>query len=1368
MTMIYDWTRYWYSAADEKFDSDKGFLNDFDIAFERCKVLEAFEGIPCLILLGAPGTGKSFEARREAKQLNLKSQSENDVRTLEAPVENAPSGIIVESLYVNLGSIQDIVDLYKELFESEIYGNWENGEHNLYLFLDSLDEALMQINTLTLKLFEKLNALPTEAIGRLFLRIACRPAEWTQHHEFQEKLMMIWNADQYLELQLAPLSENNVILAATANEIDEEIFLREIYEKEIANFASDPTTLDMLMNEFKKNSSLPAEQSTIYEKGCLIYCEETAGRIEAGRATGLAKEEKLLIGGRIAALTTFCNKEAIWNAIDTGEHSDRDIFIDTIPGYFKESAEGREEFEVTRDRVEIALDTRLFIKSIGSRLKWRTRRISDYLVSKYLSYREISDDLIIELLGGEHLPPQLYEVAALLAKGRERIFNHLMVNSPLVLLRSEIFSTSESLRERLVAELLTIFEREESRDENFRRYYPKLRHKNLASQLRPFIVDQTKGKLARRAAIDIAEATKLIEVQKELADVALSKDDDLATRINAAYAVVEIADRETRRRLKELIYEENDENNELKGRGLAANWRENMTADELFGVLETPSEHFTGSYQLFLYRFAEKLQPEDLPVALNWLKNKIATEGESIRLERISDDILFVAWSHLESEQILSGVAQVLLEKLRDHKELFSGVSAFSDADHRQNIERITNDITNRRKIWKKTLTYLGEEDFWIFRNSRFIYIGAADLDWLVNEWIQEIDPRIKEILLEKFKGFVFPYGEVPPDVLSKIIQLCNDTPALGQELRDIFAERILNSEEADREKAQYDQYFGWQKAREKPGNEEELMKPSPTERTLEFLNNLEQGKIDAWWQINYFMMFLPNGRSKYGELESDLTKLPVWKELGEENQSRIIEAAKLYLDNGDPQNEKWIGTNTIHRPAFAGYRAITLLRKFAGDFLEKLNRSVWQKWAAIIYFYPVYNGSGEEEYERHLKLIADAYRNAPDFIIEILGHEIEDKGDEYWTFEKLKYCWDERLLETLRSKANDPTLSILTVGKILTKLFEENDSYAEEFTCKQIKYPPTDDRQRQLLVLSVELLFRFGKTACWDEIWEIFSADPEFGSMIIEEGVLRFGRLLPSRLTEKQVADFYIWLSTNYPHNEDPVHLGVFSPGPRDEVIGLRESFLTYLMEKGTVDAVAQFSRVIDELPHLEGLKTLRTTVIEKMREKTWIPFTPHEVLRKFSLEILKNRISSLKSELIPFEKADRLATRISKFRVNETLALTILVAVGWIFVVLYCGFDKMGFWTWVVSLFISVLSVAIPIWSPRGIYFSLKPDKALAQEKEKLYLKNGLSPNKFDYASKELEAQTKSLESANKGFGTLEKRYPVITGSDSFERQR
>jgi hypothetical protein len=102
----------------------------------------------------------------------------------------------------------------------------------------------------------------------------------------------------------------------------------------------------------------------------------------------------------------------------------------------------------------------------------------------------------------------------------------------------------------------------------------------------------------------------------------------------------------------------------------------------------------------------------------------------------------------------------------------------------------------------------------------------------------------------------------------------------------------------------------------------------------------------------------------------------------------------------------------------------------------------------------------------------------------------------------------------------------------------------------------------------------------------------------------------IAERLNEQQLADLYVWLAREFPHSEDPRHVGVYSPSWRDEIMWWRDSLLKQLKERGTVEACVAVERIVEALPHLPFLKYDLRDARAQTRLSTWIPLKPSEVI--------------------------------------------------------------------------------------------------------------------------------------------------------------
>jgi hypothetical protein len=158
---IYPWPRFWVPRDGVIDLSDGGFLRDRTdwLAGPPSPVpLATLQHWRSLALLGEPGIGKSSTLKEEADRIGA-----------------SPPDSDLTSIYVDLRAFSSETLLYQRVFESEKFTAWKNGSSHLFLHLDSLDEALIRIDSIANLLASELPGIPTD---RLSIRIACRTAAW--------------------------------------------------------------------------------------------------------------------------------------------------------------------------------------------------------------------------------------------------------------------------------------------------------------------------------------------------------------------------------------------------------------------------------------------------------------------------------------------------------------------------------------------------------------------------------------------------------------------------------------------------------------------------------------------------------------------------------------------------------------------------------------------------------------------------------------------------------------------------------------------------------------------------------------------------------------------------------------------------------------------------------------------------------------------------------------------------------------------------------------------------------------------------------------------------------------------------------------
>ena len=1192
MMKFASWKRYWCPRGGEINLTQDGFLSDSDSEFGKyinpeMKLLEELLPIPCLVLLGEPGIGKSTIINEQRQVLQGQGEK-NDL----------------EILWLDLRSIGSEQRLVQKLFESPIFRSWLAGEHNLHIFLDSLDECLLRVDTVGALLAEELRAYPVE---RLFLRIVCRTADWPL--SLEKDLRDLWRDENFKIFELAPLRRRDVAEAATAYGVDQEEFIQAVGQVEATPLAIKPVTLLFLLNTYQHIQGLPSSQTALYAKGCELLCTETnQGRRDSGLMGKFNARQKLTIAAKIAAVTIFSNKYAVWNGIDAGDVAEEDIPLNGLIG-------GTETcnlitFEVSEASLRETLGTGLFSSRGPNRLGWAHQTYAEYLASWYLSQSGVSVAQILSLLKHngdkeEKVVPQLSETAAWIASMNPEVFSELMRTDPEVLLRSDIFSTDSQLKSALVESFLRLFEEERLFDQDFEisKRYKKLDYPGLAAQLRPYICDRTKGVITRRVAIDIAEDCHQFALREDLINIALDQTEEYQIRVQATCAISRIGDDTAKSKLLLLARGEagDDPDDELKGYALRALWPGLISTKELFSVLDKPKrENYIGSYAHFLsLDFINFIPDSEINWALQWVQSQGKRHTLKFSIRRCIDAIMFRAWGLISDPQISRVFAQTVISRLEKFDRIadeYNGV---------QFHELITTEKEKRRILIQAVIDFIQGDNIHQSRIHLRHLILKEDMPWLLKKLCFSSDEDSQRKWVEIIHRTFDASDQVQVEAIYKVMQ---ENTILAERFCAMFAAVILNSPQADELRKCHLMYLEDTETPKKP-----LLQPPPSERIRILLERLESGELAAWWQLNREMTLEPDSTHYGDDLESDLTLLPGWKTEDSEIHQRILDGAQTYLLGADPETSQWLGTNTIYFPALAGYRALRLVWQFRFEFVEKIPHEAWAKWAPIILAYPTTSG-GENE-DIHTALVKRAFEASPketiNTLLALIDQENKDNNNIF-ILQKMCECWGYGLLEeALISKLKDPNLKSQSFACLLEELLEhgveEAQSYAESLLGSDNK---------ELAVVAAASLLCNTKEKSWDVVWPVITQDAEFGKKVIYrmlELSRHEGLNVISTLEEKKLFTLYIWLEKHFPRSEDPKFENETMAhwvGPRESVAEWRDNILRVLEKRGTGEACRAIAGILAELPYLDWLKWYLLKAQTNMRRKTWVPIKPGELL--------------------------------------------------------------------------------------------------------------------------------------------------------------
>lgn len=1203
----YRWKRFWCPRNGSINLIDGGFLADPDARYGShlnpdLRPFGEISQLPCLALLGEPGIGKTetMKAEREAVDAAVAAEGGN-------------------TLWLDLRSSRSEQRLVDTLFGSPAFASWLERDHRLHVFLDSLDECLLRIDTVAALLVDELQDCPVE---RLSLRIGCRTAEWPTLLE--EGLKELWSEGEFGAYELVPLRRTDVVVAATAKGLDPESFLRDVNEAGAVPLAIKPVTLDFLMGSYRATGMFPAQQADLYLEGCRWLCEERNDSRVASRRTGsLTPDQRLAVAARIAAVTLFSNKYAVWTGVQPAALDEEDVLVRTLAGGTE--SVGADECRVGEEDVREALSTGLFSARGPERLGWAHQTYAEFLAARYLVQRGVTTEQAMSLLVHPEdeegrLVPQLHEAAAWLAGMSPEVFRRLTDADPEVLLRSDVASTDVEDKAALVRTLLRLYDEERLLDADFapRDRYKRLEYFGIAEQLRPYVVDGGKSLSVRRVALDIAEACDLRFLQEDAAEVALDADQELLVRKEAAHFVARVGDGPTRASLKPLALGTagDDPDDDLKGNGLRAVWPGHVGAEELFRMLTPPKKtNYMGAYEAFLdYELTDRLRTGDLPVALAWVEDQDPDRGEYFRLGELADRIMQRAWAELPNPGVAPAFARAALARLKRHEEVVKERRAVFEATGEPTFsERIADDDYRRRLLLEEMIELLESEpeDAVYLVSWKTMFVATDDVEWLVERLTTESSDGRKTAIA----ALIGQTHRLWNNKAEDLVYLAHrEDETLAREVGRFFAPVELGSEDAEKQRRLHERFSRLEK------EDEEAPSPDPpvADRVVSALDDFEAGDVEAFWQgVDHFMQYDERGFGSVSGAEWDMTALPGWEAAGDGTRARIVEAAKRYVLEGDPRTVEWFGKNITYKPALAGYRALCLLLRFAPEFLEGLHAYVWEKWTPIILDFPVTLNT-EEEKDPHLRLVAMAYERVPDRLVSTLLALIdqEDAKGHMFVTRSLERCWDDRLARALLEKAKDPELKARTIGVLLGDLLgqglREARDYAEDLVSSGSL---GDERQVERAAVAAGTLFFSAEDCGWGVLWPAMQEDDGFADAVVDElcSGARRSNLPFKHLTERQVADLYVWMVRRYPPSEyfiDWGH-GMITYGRRENISEWRDEARTHLRDRSTFEACRQIERVMEELPDLR--ETLKWTLYEaraQARRRTWLPPEPEDVL--------------------------------------------------------------------------------------------------------------------------------------------------------------
>lgn len=1199
MKTKYQWRRYWTPPEGRISLTDDGFLDDPAEKFGKyinpdLVSLDTPDDTGCLVMLGEPGIGKSVEMEN-LFQATLAKYGEDHVLMID--LKNIPTPEIFRD----------------ELTGDARYQNWAANGESLYLFLDSFDEGMTSSSFKSFaKYFHHLLSQHQDKLPNLYLRVSCRTALWQSY--FENDLRLLWRGgDSFQKYELCPLIKSDVQNALDAREIDKEQFLKELRAKEVVGLAGKPLTLNLLMDVYQRDGQFPEIKSQIYSQGCdlLIQEQDPAKRNDPTTKSTLTLAQKMAIAERIAVATVIGGKPAVVLEGDLGEG---ELGLSQLHGteYVSDVP-----VAVGDQQIQEVLNTGLFSSRGNGKMGWAHQTYGEFLAARYVVRHKLdwqqTQSLIFHdplKIGAFQVVPQLYEVGAWLASLDSSFFDNAVPLDPEFLLLSDANVISDSQKQDLIGRLLAkldkgeLFDRREIYNTT---NYKKLGYSNIGEQLKPYIADQTKGVVVRRAATEIATACAVTDLEEALVRVSLDESDDLSVRVWAVIAIANFGSDKSREALKPLVAAgfPNDPEDELKGVVLRALWPKHLAVNEVFSLITPPKKRsLHGAYLGFVGEdFASSLGIDGVIPGLEWIEKNVEKARDLEYSQRkLVDAIMLKAWEHASAPDVLEKFASIAYDRLKEYEEVI-GERALNEEVATKFQKMLDSQIEDRKKLIKELIrlilkndTSSGRKGFVLLHHNTVKIVSSQDVPWLVEWLLSEKDEETQKIISE----VVMRVADVRnPDQIDLIYQAREKNKYLKEDTHYWFQTVELASESAKTQREQWEEQQSWQTKVEKD-EKEEILKALSVDRITDLLKKVEAGDVDAWWQLhNNLCMY------RHELEEDDIREMPGWKILSEDQQKQLVQYGKTYLEKMESKPEMWLGKGRIYYPALAGYRAIKAFYRDEPEYIEKQGVDFWKRWAPITLGFPLVSND-----PKNGEIIALAYKHAPNEVLSTLDVLIDDEAQRYnglFINDLLEDSLDQKLSEFLLGKAKQEGFSPKAAGEIVGFLISHGDPATKEYVKSKVTVPlPNDDEKKTEILSAAASLLWNADIDDWEFLWDLMQKDNAFARALVvraNDSPLRGSTVLQS-MNEPRLADLYIWLTNEFPPEEYTRPEGVHTVTPQISIGDWRDSVLRVLMDKGTPEAYRQIERVAAAFPQHKWLQ--QYTLVETRRialQKTWHP---------------------------------------------------------------------------------------------------------------------------------------------------------------------
>lgn len=580
-----------------------------------------WDTVPCVLLLGEPGSGKTSEFVHHLAQLN-----ESDKAAFMSRWQDWCEG---DDIFATLND------------RNGFFAALDDGQ-TVWWFIDALDEGRIKTERAFDVIKKGLRELKERgALDSVQLRISCRSRDWrpTEANQLKSFFPDIGSEEEatssVVTLQLLPLDEVAVRTLAFEKLRKQEVvnrFMEALARRHVVPLAGQPLLLAMMLQLFQQgDETLGCDRTGLYERAVdNLNIEHNSERKDQAPPQTMPAR-RLSIAIKLAVHAVFGGKDAIAVPdIDSGNDRTLDA-----------ACSGAERKEILE-----TLNTGLFTQHTVSGFSFLHRSFAEFMTAVALT-EQLKGGLplgrILPLFPVEHgvIPGPLRETAAWLAGLDTHFRKWLITHDPITAAQGDTVRYAPAEREELIAALAKRFEKR-AWQRDFDRFGDLARSvpDNVLRQL----LQPGNSTAVRHMVMEMINVVEVESLFPNLLQVAFDSNAESILRTKAATILASRAPTDYAAKLYPLLNlpADQDKDDEISGTLLHHLYPHHLSTAQALRALHVPHNgSFLGHYIFFWdHDFLERKPPSraERQLILNAIVPLLKDDGDSIEL-RTSTEI---------------------------------------------------------------------------------------------------------------------------------------------------------------------------------------------------------------------------------------------------------------------------------------------------------------------------------------------------------------------------------------------------------------------------------------------------------------------------------------------------------------------------------------------------------------------------------------------------------------------------------------------------------------------------------------------------------------------------------------------------------